>query len=105
VRPALQPEVIEGSLSLSIGVRISTAGTKIHEEIERHPGWFLVLLVLTVASSIVGVVFVGIVGTLGLALGVLRYVVGRRAESLCGRSSAVRRAPVVRQFAPVLSGL
>jgi hypothetical protein len=55
----------------------SLAWTKTHEEIERHWGWLLVSLALTIAASLVGVVLAGVPGLIvGLVLGLLSFPVG-----------------------------
>jgi hypothetical protein len=73
----------EASSSLTIGLRASVAFTKIHEEIERHWKWLLFSLALTIAGSFLGLFVVGIPGILlGLLLGLVSYLTGRRGETV-----------------------
>jgi hypothetical protein len=66
-----------------VGTVASVALAKIHEEIERHWGWLLLSLALTVGGTVLGVVIVGPLGILlGLALGLASYITGRRGETV-----------------------
>jgi hypothetical protein len=75
--------VFEASGTALVGTVASVALTKIHEEVKRHWQWLVISLVLTLASSLVGLVIVGLPGLLvGLALGLPSYLAGRRAETV-----------------------
>lgn len=65
-----------------VGTLASVALTKIHEEVERHWRWLILLIAMILVGSLVGL-FVGTISgvLIGLALGLLGIPVGRRTET------------------------
>jgi hypothetical protein len=66
-----------------VGAMASVALEKVHEELERHWGWLLVSLGVTVGGSFLGFFLVGLPGVLvALVLGLASYLTGRRGETV-----------------------
>ena len=73
--------VFEAHGSVLVGTMASVALEKVHAEFERHWGWLLVSLGITVGGSFLGFVLVGLPGVLvALVLGLASYLTGRRGE-------------------------
>lgn len=64
----------------SIGIRASVAWQSTHEYYEKHRGWAAASIALTIVSSAIGVLPLGVWGVaIGLILGVVSFYVGPKA--------------------------
>jgi hypothetical protein len=75
--------VFEAHGSALVGTTATLALEKVHEEIVRHWGWLLASIGITVGGSFLGFFLVGFLGVVvGLALGLVSYLTGRRGETV-----------------------
>jgi ABC-type nitrate/sulfonate/bicarbonate transport system permease component len=75
--------VFETHGSALVGTTATLALEKVHEEIVRNWGWLLVSIGITVGGSFLGFFLVGFLGVVvGLALGLVSYLTGRRGETV-----------------------